>query len=244
MGWFFDLANIGHKIKELRLSSGLTREHFATAMEEKPSKIQDVESGRQRVNDEFLRKLIARFPVDLNWLFDHQGFIGGPGAAQIEPPDYTRPLAGDFTADGQEFALVRRFDLDVSAGPGLVALDGGAADRLALSRQWLLKRGLSPDLCALVRVKGDSMEPTIPDGALVLINAADRQIPKPGIYAFNLEGHSYVKRIAPSSADASGRATSLVLVSDNSVYPPRHLTGADLDTFRIVGRVRAAFIDL
>lgn len=211
---------------------------FALLLGEKPSKIQDIESGRQRVNDEFLRKLIEHFPVDLNWLFDVSGFSGA-GYPRIEHPDQSRPLVSHFNADGKDYSLIDRLDLSISAGNGLVPIPEGAAERLAFSRTWMMRKGLSASLCVLVRVKGDSMEPTIPDGALVLVNCAERWSTAPGIYAFTRDGDTYIKRLAPMRIGKDGRATSIAIASDNPEYPPEVLSDSALKTFNPVGRVRA-----
>lgn len=230
------MATIGAKIKELRTASGRTREAFAQLLGEKPSKIQDIESGRQRVNDEFLRKLIHHFPLDLNWLFDVNGF-GGDGSPRIEKPDQSRPLAGHFNADGEDYSLIRRLDLSVSAGNGLVPVTDAVVERLAFSRTWLERNRLAADLCVLVRVKGDSMTPSIPDGALALVNCAERWSTAPGVYAFTRDGEAYIKRVAPLTIGRDGRPTGLVIAADNPDYPTETLTGPDLASYRPVGRV-------
>lgn len=237
------MATIGAKIKELRTASGSTREAFALLLGEKPSKIQDIESGRQRVNDEFLRKLIEHFQVDLNWLFDVSGF-GGDGSPRIEKPDQSRPLAGHFNADGEDYSLIRRLDLSVSAGNGLVPVTDGIVERVAFSRTWLLRNRLTADLCVLVRVKGDSMTPSIPDGALALINCAERWSTTPGVYAFTRDGEAYIKRVAPLSLGRDGRPTALIIASDNPDYPTETLLGPDLAGYKPVGKVHTVITTL
>ena len=232
------MLGINHRIKDLRKASGLTREAFAIVLSEKPSKIQDIESGRQRVNDEFLRKLIQQFPVDMNWLFDLTGF-GGSGYPRIEPPDPDRPMPGHFVADGEAYSMVRRLDLSVSAGNGLIPVADGNIDRLAFSKSWLDQRGLAADLCVLVRVNGDSMSPTIPDGSLALLNAAERDIQQAGVYAYTYEDAAFIKRLLPAHPGPDGRPLSIVVAADNPQYPPVTLLGNQMNSLHVVGRVRA-----
>lgn len=234
------MNNLGKKFKVIRAEHGLSQDEFCAVLGEKPSKIRDIEAGRQRVNDEFVRRLILHFPVDLNWLFDASGF-GGGHYPRIEPPDLGKPLAGHFTADGEDYSLVRRLDLSVSAGNGLEAVEHGETERMAFSRTWLIQQGLAADLCALVRVQGDSMAPTIPDGGLVLLNAAEKRVDKPGIYAFTREGEAYVKRLLPAHASVDGRARSVVVMSDNPAFAPLVLGDDAMNSLRIAGRVRAVF---
>lgn len=238
----FAVSSIGQKIKDLRSGAGLTREAFALALGEKPSKIQDVESGRQRVNDEFLRKLIDRFPVDLNWLFDAPGFVGRTGL--VEPPDRTVPGHGDVRFDGRGYAFVRKMDLSVSAGTGVVAVDEAETGGVGLPTQWFARHGLNSDLCVLVRVRGDSMAPTIPDASHILIDLTQKRPTPAGVYAFGLDGEAFVKRLVPGDQDGSGRPTSVAIIADNPAYPPVLLTGARLGALRVVGRVRGVFTAL
>lgn len=220
----------------------MSREAFAAVLGEKPSKVQDVESGRQRVNDEFLRKLIAQFPVDLNWLFDVPGFEDRQGD-RIEPSDSARPLRGDFAWNGEEFAMVQRAAL-VSAGNGLVPVDGGAGESVALPRRWFMENRVASDLSVLVRVKGDSMAPGIPDGALVLVHAAEMRLAVEGVYAFTRGDSAFIKRLIPVAKGVDGRPTSLVILADNPAYPPETLSGPAMNELRVVGRVRCVVTTL
>ena len=230
------MADIGHRIQELRKAAGLSREAFAVALDEKPSKIQDVESGRQRVNDEFLRKLIAHFPVDLNWLFDASGFKGR--TAVVEPPDYAKPGHGDVRIDGYDCVRIRRMDLSVSAGSGVVAVEGPDAAPLVVPVGWMQRLRVNADLTVLVRVQGDSMAPTVPDGSYVLIHLIEKTVDQPGIYAFTRDGEAFIKRLIPSDLNRDGRPGTIMVLSDNTAYPPYAITGPRLNELRIVGRIR------
>jgi phage repressor protein C with HTH and peptisase S24 domain len=157
----------------------------------------------------------------------------------ILPPDSSRPLAGDFQFDRQEYAFIQRVALSVSAGNGLMPVDGDDAETIALPTRWFARRGIAADLTVLVSVKGDSMAPGIPDGALVLLSVAEKLLIKQGIYAFNLDGQSYVKRILPSQVGPDGRPQALLLVSDNLAYPPIAVSGPDMNAITWIGRVRA-----
>lgn len=166
------------------------------------------------------------------------GFAAASG--RIEPPEAGKPLAGDFRFGGEDFAMIRRMDLSVSAGNGLVPVEGGEADALAFSRTWLLRNHVSPDLSVLVRVQGDSMAPGIPDGALVLVHCAEMRVETPGVYAFNRGDASYIKRITP----VGRKPLAWLIASDNPAYPPETVSGQELNEIRPVGRVRCVMTTL
>ena len=50
---------------------------------------------------------------------------------------------------------------------------------LQFSVRWLKERGLRPSSCRIIRVRGESMEPTLPDGSLILVDLATEH-PKSG----------------------------------------------------------------
>jgi len=166
------------------------------------------------------------------------GFVGQAG--RIEPPEAGKPLPGDFRFGGEEFSMIRRMDLSVSAGTGLVPVEGGEAEALAFSRTWLLRNRVSADLSVLVRVKGDSMAPGIPDGALVLVHCAEMRVDRPGVYAFSRGDASFIKRITPVSA----KPLAWLIASDNPAYPPETVSGETLNEIRPVGRVRCVLATL
>lgn len=166
------------------------------------------------------------------------GFSGRHG--QIEPADPAAPGHGDFRFDGEEFIMVRRMDLSVSAGTGLEPVEGGETEALAFSKRWLEKARINPDLAVLVRVRGDSMAPAIPDGCLVLVHLPEMYVDREGIYAFNRGGNSFVKRLIPSWMPERDQLSALTILSDNPAYPPDVVFGQALNEIRVVGRVRCA----
>lgn len=146
--------------------------------------------------------------------------------------------------DISEFSLVSRFDIGLSAGPGLVPVKDAAAGHIAVSRHWLRQHNLSAGNCAMVRVCGDSMSPTVPDGSWVLIDAAETQVVREGVFAFSREGEAFIKRFVPVGGGETGSPKALIIVSDNPAIPPETVTGHDLNSLRVVGRVRSVLTDL
>jgi hypothetical protein len=121
---------------------------------------------------------------------------------------------------------VPRLDVAVSAGPGALTgtdlLDPGLARRL----------GLQPDKAAIVRVRGDSMEPGLRDGDHILVDTADRQPgPRGGIFVVRIDGTVMVKRVAMHAGTPQAR-------SDNPHAPP--LPDAPVELIgRVVWQMRA-----
>lgn len=113
---------------------------------------------------------------------------------------------------------VQFFDLQASAGYGLAAPDyETAGQRLALPIVQIRRQigSTSKDLCALVAA-GDSMEPTIRNGALLLLDRSV-QHPREGIHVIHRGDDVLVKRIQPLGT------RSVRLISDNPRYTPEDL---------------------
>ncbi len=89
-----------------------------------------------------------------------------------------------------------------------------------------LPTGLDPDTCIALRVEGDSMEPNIRSGDILVIDQSDRE---------PLEGRAYVVRSATGLIIKRLRqeAGAWIMASDNPDFPPRPMAGED----RILGRV-------
>lgn len=174
----------------------------------------------------------------------NSGFAAPRGLGRIAPVPGDGPLQGDFCIDDKEFALIRRFAIDVSAGTGLV-LDGEPlADAVVFSSAWLKRRGISAELAGLVQVRGDSMEPTIPDGALIVVHRGEMRIDRDGIYAFAYKGEAFVKRLLIDGRTPDNRFAALRVVSDNPAHPEHRIEGEMLNDITVAGRVRAVLTDL
>ncbi|MDO5055313.1 MAG: helix-turn-helix transcriptional regulator [Pasteurella oralis] len=104
-------------------------------------------------------------------------------------------------------------------------------DYIGLSTQWLSLRGIVPNKLAFIVASGDSMQPTIHSGDLLLINRAVIT-PKDGeIYLMRFGKQLWIKRI-------QGLPNGIRLISDNQlIYPPIELDMGKDKNVEIIGRV-------
>lgn len=236
----------GKRLASFRKSLGINQRSLAASLGVSPGRIGSLESDSAPLSRAFLEKISTVHGVNADWLLTGRGEMILPpsdGVAtrrgRVAPSDPARPDHGDVTYNGIDYVFVRRMALSVSAGNGLMPVEEGEAEGIAFPAAWLRRHRINGDLAVIVDVRGDSMAPVIPDGALVLIHVAERAIAGAGIYAFNLDGASYVKRIVPQATEADGRPGAVAILSDNPVYPPLVLSGPDLNRIIVVGRVRA-----
>lgn len=133
---------------------------------------------------------------------------------------------------GEDYALIPVYDLRLSAGPGAWAQGKGEPLYYEPHRfQWLRSiSAAAPEMLALARVEGDSMEKTLRNGDQVLLDRTRRRATVDGIYGLRREDEMQVKRIA-----VDPRTGLLTIISDNPEYP--RWEGINPDSIEIVGRV-------
>ena len=177
-------------------------------------------SGEKRYNLPSLEKLAEVLDLELYF---------GP------PRDLTPPPEVD--VDGSRFATVARHDASASAGGGFVNFDEAPIDHLAFSKTWLVQNGIQPGASVLINARGQSMEPSIYDGDLVMIDRRKRGVRNGRIYVYNdpTDG-TRVKRLEVVPGHA------IIVRSDNpdqKEFPPEYHTGDAMNAIaqNIIGEV-------
>lgn len=174
---------------------------------------QFIKRGVPRKLDEEDRRTLARyFGVS-------ERMLGGPSRASG-------------TVQGSDLVMISCLDTEASAGAGAVVDAELAAGRIAFGAESL--RSLcagSPDGLSVIRVKGDSMVPTLGDGDEILVDRNDAAgALRDGIYVLRLDELLSVKRI---SCHPGGRGFEVR--SDNPVYPAWVVD--DPASIAVIGRV-------
>ncbi|MHC9236887.1 LexA family transcriptional regulator [Pseudooceanicola sp. 502str34] len=149
--------------------------------------------------------------------------------------------AGDLEHD---YALISSTNAEAAAGAGRYVSELEEREPLAFRRDWLAKLDVTPSRAVLLRARGESMEPLIWDGDVMMIDT-DRTEPRvrpegrsvgrgfqDEIFVLRLGDDLRVKAVRRPSQD------KVVLYSENrSRYEPEVLTGADLKELAIIGKV-------
>lgn len=177
--------------------------------------IRDLKSGRVPTADR-LAKLLSVLDLEL-------AIVDRGAVAKLTGP----------ISQAEDFSMIPRYEVRASAGTGLAVLSEEVLESLAFKTDWLRRIGVEPSRAGLVQAHGDSMTPTITDGALMLLDMRDDQLIRHGcVYVILRDGDLIVKRVDRSADDGS-----IALISDNKRYRKQVVTVDQLAEMRIPGRV-------
>ena len=127
----------------------------------------------------------------------------------------------------EDVMLIPVVEQTFSAGHGQFVPDSDTVtDYIAVPKE-LRKYG---DKFAASRVKGDSMEPTLFSGDIIIcdMNGYDGE---DGIYTIIYKGKGFVKRLQRTSEGVK-------IISDNKYYDPM-FESSETEDFRVIGKVRS-----
>lgn len=177
--------------------------------------------GRAKPNFASIAALTYAAGKSLDWL--------ATGHAKQEVQVNSHLQVADHDIPG--FTLVPRLDIQASAGAGAFGHDEQVVDYLAFQESWLRARKINPSGARVLTAKGDSMEPTIRNGDVLLVDTSINYIQDNTIYVIVYGDILLVKRVH------SRFNGTLQLISDNPLYPPEEVTAGEIEQLHVAGRV-------
>ncbi|QDQ87719.1 helix-turn-helix transcriptional regulator [Alcaligenaceae bacterium SJ-26] len=217
--------SIGKWIKEVRKSRNLTQ----TELGEKLGRTKANISAWENDAHEPSYSQVLSIANIVDWTIRPPGF---PTLAPSSPrPDTLQKIISDAidSANQEEYVPVRRASVKIVGGDPVITVDPAGGDFngvINLSKTWLQKRGLKAESVFVATVVGDSMQPRIHEGDLLLLNQADTTKRDGRVYGFVHAGRFVVKRLRKD-----GRRW--LLTSDNPEYAPMEA----IEATKVVGRV-------
>lgn len=140
------------------------------------------------------------------------------------------PVAMEPAANYGDDVTVRFFPkVRAAAGYG-AENDQGEPLGLRFSSASLRKRGVNPDRCMIIYADGDSMEPDITDGDVVMFDTSRTEIQDGRVYVIQVDGRELVKML-------HRRPGGQVLVQSRNEAYPSYTVSSEQDGFRVLGRV-------
>lgn len=142
-----------------------------------------------------------------------------------------RPISTGQVLDG--FAMIPRYDVKASAGYGAFNDTENVVDYMAFREDWVRRTlRVDPSKLVLITAIGDSMEPAIRAGDLLLIDTGLERVIDDAIYVLVKNGELVVKRVQQFFTGA------VTVKSDNDAYVEETLGPAEAKEMHVAGRVR------
>ena len=243
------MSTIGERLREERQRLGLSQTALAaTASVGKHSQI-NYESDRNAPDANYLTAA-AKQGVDIYYVLTGQRTNLGATYDLMARIDRQHGPALEMARRAEQAAASPRlriapqyipipaYDAFLAAGDGRLNDTDTVTGQLAFRKDWLADMGVSPAAAVIATASGDSMEPTIHNGDMLLIDLDRTSVParareardtRPsGIYAVLDDGAARVKRVELAAPG------TFALLSDNSAFPAEFRPSSSVS---IIGRV-------
>lgn len=185
--------------KSLRENIDFTQADLALKAGVSQGAIGHLESGRTSTSRS-ITSIARALDVDPVWLADGKG-EAFPKEWGAVPPS-TEHLNVVIAEDGDPyFYQIPKVQLQLSAGiTGFQTVpeihDGS---KVSVAKNWVERNGYRPGALIALTVKGESMEPNLYPGDLVIVNTAQTEMIDGAVFAVNYEGEAVIKRLSRDS---------------------------------------------
>lgn len=200
------------RINTLLKSRAMTQADLARVLDVSRQHLNGVFKGRIQPGRQLLEGMAEVFGLGMAGLF---------GMAVVAPRVAEEPAAYG------EFFPVSFVEAVPSMGGGSLVVEKTVKSHLAFRRDWLYGKGNAARMVAM-KALGTSMGPTIPDGAIVLVDEGQTELVSGRIYLITWDGQLKVKRLAKKGQE-------WFVVSDATPDKPEPV-GLD-DQIEVHGRV-------
>jgi phage repressor protein C with HTH and peptisase S24 domain len=217
-----NLETPGERLRWARAKAGYkTAEAAAKVLRMKPVSYRALENNQHGLT-KHATDLARAYKVDVAWLVDG---VGVPTPLADERKDQLTPETQHL-----EIEMIRKVDIAYAMGAGAVIQDYPEVEFLPFSLNFLKQftRGPTENLF-LASGFGDSMEPTLMRGDLLMIDTSQTRIGLADqIWALTYAGAGMIKRLRPMAHGV------ILILSDNPNVPPLE---ASVEDIHIVGKV-------
>ena len=176
--------------------------------EKSPARIRDIYHGRQRCPIDVLSSL-AKIGIEYDYVV-------------------TGTREDKNSRKKNNSSSIPLYDLEAAAGHGSVLSQENVTRMCSIDEALLTEHGLTPTQCAMLTVRGDSMEPTLQDGDTILIDRS--QTTPDGIFLIQMDDTLRVKRVQRAAGGA------YILISDNTRYREELIPPTSLNTISLLGK--------
>nr|WP_245511016.1 XRE family transcriptional regulator [Martelella mediterranea] len=217
---------LARRLRDVRKALGdPERDELARAIGVSKNTLAAYERGETEPTATALNTYRKHCGVNVRWLVTGDGEM-------FEKKNELPKEASESTIGKTEWLPLPFFEAEAAAGFGRIALDELPTGSVAFERVFLHDLGASPDKCFLMKARGDSMQPTIPDNSLLIVDQSQTEINHGCIYVFRVGETLLVKRARVRMDNV------LELISDNTAaYPPETIDATRSHELSVLGRV-------
>lgn len=215
---------LGKKVALRRKELNISQAELAKAVGVSRMSVSKWEKSKAQIKGENLQPLAKALDCDVDWLLDNDQ--SSEHAATLQIGKQAADLAPDSAV------VLDLYDIEVSAGHAELIAQSGRGDFITFNREYLNAwLGVNTRNVFLMPVRGDSMEPTLKNKSIIMINRTEEFIGD-GVYAIRFHGKVMIRRLLFSK-------TGLTVTSDNRDYKEWEMTHDELNTedFEIIGEV-------
>ena len=206
-------------------------DRLARAVGVSPSAFRKWLRGEAEPSRERLVALADAAGVGVAWLAKGDGpeprfpELAGSTGAQ------TASSQNDTGVNPRLFVLLPKRPEAAAAGSGTPAPPSPLSEFIAFGHDWIRTTfRLEPEDLLLESAVGESMQPTVRDNDLLLVDTTDRKLREFGIYVLEYQGERLVKRVQ-RKLDGS-----LILISDNAIYEAERIPAERVNDVTVLGR--------
>lgn len=206
------------RVRELLLAKGISQSELAR---------------RVSVTQSAIAKIVSSNPSGSSHLHKIARELGtSPAYLSGETDDPTEGAVPVPTLESiaEHFDLVPLVEVDISYGMGAAFMDDAPVVTVRqFPKEWLASITASPSSSLFIaRGRGSSMEPTLRDGDMLIIDRSERQVrDQDELWAFTIGEIGMIKRLRV-------RGEKVTILSDSTLIPEDY---AHPDEINVVGRV-------
>lgn len=206
--------DIGKSIRAARKAKGMNLEQLAHIVETDSGNLSRLERGLQGASQELLVKIMDALDLTIS--------------------TSSQPAAEEklYAPSESDYALINQYSAVGECGGGYLNDHVELRDGLAFKRDWLARIGAKAENLAVIYATGDSMEPYIFDGDVVLFDTSDTE-PKHG-QVFVVRRPDYSLSIKRLVLQLSG---DWLIKSDNADRTDEKVSSDTISEIPFVGRV-------
>ncbi|WP_179703077.1 XRE family transcriptional regulator [Chromohalobacter canadensis] len=221
------MSSIGTRLRHERERLGFTQTQMGDMAGVTKNTQRLYETDQRSPKADYLALLDAE-GVDLGYVLTGRR-DAAPGVSPQRVSDGA-PVGMGNTSPSTDAVAVNMYDVEGAAGSGRSLEEERVEGVLYFPEAQLNALGLSPERIAGIKVRGDSMEETLADGDWVLVNQADTDYRREGVFLLLVSGERRIKRVQRLAGGA------LYLISDNEHYEPEMIPPEQMREVQILGR--------